>query len=81
MAHGAGLTGLATAVDVDADVESNQIFRQYQRLAHDHATGLPREELIHRFAVDDDIALARPQEHTRHCALAPARAIVLLNRH
>src|SRR6185295_18367850 len=80
VAHGARLARLAAAVDVDADVEARERVGELQRLAHDHAPRLAREELVDGPAVDRDRALARPEIHPRHRALAPPRAVVLLLR-
>src|SRR6185436_13074953 len=57
VAHGARLARLAAAVDVDADVEARERVGELQRLAHDHAPRLAREELVDGPAVDRDRAL------------------------
>ena len=63
--HGAGLAGFPTTLDVDGDIEGGQVVCDFQRLTHDHAAGLPREELVDRPAVDRDLALAGAQKHAR----------------
>src|SRR5438552_17797155 len=50
VANGAGLAALAAAEDVDEDVEASEVLRQLERLAHHHAAGLAREELVHGLA-------------------------------
>src|SRR5579859_1843444 len=81
MPHRARLPRLSTTIDVDQDVERIQVIGQYQRLAHDHAARLAGEELVDRFVIDRDFALAGPQEDPRHRALAAACSIVLLDCH
>src|SRR6266404_1310711 len=81
VAHRARLPALAAAIDVDEDVEPAEVLRQLERLAHDHAAGLARKELVHRLAVDDEVALAGLEEHAGHCALAPPRAVVVIADH
>ena len=49
-----------------------------QRLAHDHAAGFTREELVDRLAVDDDVAGARLDEHTSDRSLAAAGTVVVV---
>src|SRR6476646_9546232 len=78
VAHRTGLAALAAAVDVHHDVESGRALDQLERLAHDHATGLAAEELVHRLAVDDEVALAGLEEYARGCALAPPGAVVVV---
>src|SRR5947207_6113164 len=68
VAHGARLPALAAAEYVDEDVEAREILGQLQRLAHDHAAGLARKELVHRLAVHHEVALAGLEEHAGHCA-------------
>ena len=77
----APLAVLAAAVDVDQDVEGRGVLRRLERLAHDHAAGLAREELVHRLAVDDELSLAGLEEHACHRALAPPGAVVVVADH
>src|SRR5262249_31723158 len=81
VAHRARLPVLAAAVHVDGNVEARLALGDLQRLAHDHAPGLAREELVDGLAVDEELALARFQEDARHGALAPARAVVVVADH
>src|SRR5688572_7864589 len=81
VAHRAGLAALAAAVDVHQDVECGQGLGQVEGLAHDHAAGLAAEELVHRLAVDHEVALAGLEEHAGHGALAPAGAVVVIANH
>jgi len=76
-----GLTGLATAMDVDADVERLVVGRQHQRLAHDHDRRLPAEVLLDGAAVDEDLAAALLHEDARHRRLATAGAVVPVSDH
>src|SRR5262245_10247610 len=78
VADGAGLPRLAASVDVDVDIEARERIGELQRLAHDHAPGLAREELVHRLAVYRDLAGAGLQKYAGHGALAPAGAVVLM---
>src|SRR6185369_10678325 len=81
VAHRAGLARLAAAEDVDLDVERLRVVGELERLAHDHAARLAREEHIDGLVVHDDIALARLDEDTRHRVLAAARTIVVFADH
>src|SRR5688572_10463981 len=81
VAHCAGLAALAAAVYVDQDVERRRLLDQLERLAHDHAPGLAAEELVHRLAVDNDVALAGLQEHACDGSLAPPGAVVVVADH
>src|SRR6185295_13480669 len=80
VAHGARLARLAAAIDVDTDVEGIERIGQHQGLAHDHAPGLTRKKFVDGAAVDGNRALAWPQIHPRHGALAPSGTVVLLLR-
>jgi hypothetical protein len=52
------------------------VLGQFERLAHDHAAGLAREELVDRLVIDDELAAARTQEHTGNRGLAATGAVV-----
>jgi len=58
-------------VYVDDDVEARMALGELERLAHDHAAGLAPEEIVHRLAVNDELALAGLQKDAGHSALAP----------
>src|SRR5690606_39789307 len=62
VAHRARLAGLAAAGDVDHDVEAADVVGELERLAHDHATGLAREVVVERLAVDYELAGAAHEE-------------------
>src|SRR5688500_1521401 len=81
VAHGAGLAALAAAVDVHQDVERRLVLGELEGLAHHHAAGLAAEELVHRLAVDHEVALAGLEEHAGHGALAPPCAVVIVTDH
>src|SRR4051812_10298319 len=81
MAHGTGLAALAAAVDVDPDIEGREVLRELEGLAHHHAAGFAAKELFDRLAIDDDVALARLDEDSRDCALAPSRAVIEVADH
>src|SRR5262245_37952639 len=72
LAHRAGLAGLAAADHVDHDVERGLVVGEHERLAHDHAARLAREELVDRLLVDDELARACLDEHARDRSLAAA---------
>src|SRR4051812_24180562 len=65
VANGAGLARFAAAEHVDLDVEGQGVVGELERLAHDHAAGLAREEHVDGFLVDDDVALAGLDEDAR----------------
>src|SRR5690349_1767451 len=81
VAHRTGLAALAAAVHIHANVERGEVVRELERLAHHHPAGLAAEELVDGLAVDHEVALARLDEHARHGALAPARAVVVVADH
>src|SRR5580700_8108388 len=74
MTDRAGLTGDATAGDLDRDVELAEQLHRFQRLAHDHAPGLAAEELIERALVHRDASAAGLEIHACRGGLAPAGA-------
>ena len=79
--HCAGLSGLATAADIDQNVEGRQLLDKLERLADDHAPRLAREELINRLAIDDEAAAAAFHENTRYRAFPPTSAIEIVISH
>src|SRR5712692_3231110 len=81
VAHRACLPAFAAAVDVHHDVEARLALGELERLAHYHAAGFAAEELVHRLAVHHEAALTGLQEHTRHGALAPPGAVVIVADH
>src|SRR5690606_33690145 len=81
VAHSAGLTGFATTVHVDLDVEGFGIVGQHERLLDDHDRGLTAEILLDRLAVNDDLASALLDEDAGHGRLATASAVVPVTNH
>ena len=81
MTHGAGLAGLAAALNVHHDVEGLDILGDLQGLHHDHAAGFTLEEIRQLAAIDGDLASAALEENTGHGALAAAGAIVVVTDH
>src|SRR5580658_186668 len=78
VADRAGLTGDATAIDRDVNVEPAHELYRLERLTHDHAPGLAAEEGVERALVDGDLAAAGLQIDARGGRLAPAGAVVIL---
>mgnify|MGYP006374846049 CR=1 FL=1 len=72
---------IAAAFDIHQNVEGAHVLGQFERLAHDHASGLAREELVDRLLVDDDLPAALLHEHAGDRGLAPSRAVVVVADH
>src|SRR4051812_10939032 len=81
MTHRTRLPRFATAADVDHDIERAQVLCQLQRLTQNHTPGFAGKVFVSRLAVDGDVAAPFDQEHTRHRALAPSRAVVIFTVH
>ena len=62
-AHGIGLAGLATALDVYAHVKFFNILRGNEWLAHDEAVRFDGEIIFKRAAVDGDFSVAGVDSH------------------
>src|SRR3989344_9609393 len=78
---GTGLTGFATTVDVDLDVERFSVVGQHQGLLDHHDGGLTAEVLLNGLAVDDDMAGALLDEDAGGGRLATAGAVVPVTNH
>src|ERR1700752_3275325 len=74
----AGLARRAAAIDLDGDVEPAHELHRLEGLSHDHAAGLPAEELIERAIVHRDATGPGLQVHACGCGLATSGAVVIL---
>src|SRR4051794_10157272 len=81
MANCTSLTRLATAMHIHLDVEMRDIVSQLQRLANHHQPRFTGKIFVGRLAIDDDLASARFDEHTRHCTLATAGSVIVVTDH
>jgi len=75
-----GLSGDASAANVDEHIEPIAHVQKRQRTAHRAAVLLFREELVVRAIVDEDLARTFRHAHAGNGALPPTRAQVKLLR-